>query len=284
MSGSYIDQYIGYIKKHVTQKPDVVADAERFSSLHSWFKHLSKTGTTFFVFLARGEQPRYDFSRSFSKDDQSKFHWHFARLDSCDTMPFPLDDNRELSGFPREVIMAFSRFTVSLRNTFGGNDGSIDAIRQVTDNWWRHFMSESTVSDRATPIKMDIRKATGRARKTIDDFEPRVRMAFANAVTLKGTLSEIKHIETANITKIMHRYKDFYCDLGIIEEVPVNAFDRGLADGTIGIDDVVKAFYTNGLVADEGRNLVRKCIGDEANNYLYLSPWDMTQTDTARLD
>lgn len=51
------------------------ADFERFSKLHSWYKHNNLFGTTFYVFQAKGEQARNGINSEIS--DLSGIHWHF---------------------------------------------------------------------------------------------------------------------------------------------------------------------------------------------------------------
>ena len=53
------------------------ADISRFSTLHSWYKHLgfAEGGTLYFIWPGRGQQLRYSFDPQVT--DASGFHWHF---------------------------------------------------------------------------------------------------------------------------------------------------------------------------------------------------------------
>ena len=64
-------------------------DIKRFSTLHSWYKHLSFNdgGVTFYIVPLKGEQERYSFDPCVS--DPHGIHWHFSRQ-----QPMPLLDER----------------------------------------------------------------------------------------------------------------------------------------------------------------------------------------------
>jgi hypothetical protein len=58
------------------QKMNMKYDLERFSKLHSWYKHLSSDGEDYYAFICDGYQERY----SFSPEEPNKLrdrHWFF---------------------------------------------------------------------------------------------------------------------------------------------------------------------------------------------------------------
>lgn len=78
------------VKRYVTYSRRALdKDIERFSTLHSWYKHLHFVdgGVTFYMVPLKGEQERYNFSPSIS--DPIGIHWHFWREN-----PLPLADKR----------------------------------------------------------------------------------------------------------------------------------------------------------------------------------------------
>lgn len=54
-------------------------DFRRFSTLHSYYKHLPPDGTRLYMLLKKGEEPRNHFHPSFTDDDGDphNLHWHF---------------------------------------------------------------------------------------------------------------------------------------------------------------------------------------------------------------
>ncbi|CAF0890038.1 unnamed protein product [Didymodactylos carnosus] len=53
------------------------ADVDRYSTLHSWYKHLTfdEFGTLCYILPRKGEQPRYSFDPRIR--DSNGIHWHF---------------------------------------------------------------------------------------------------------------------------------------------------------------------------------------------------------------
>jgi len=67
------------VKRNVRfSRRDLDKDIERYSTLHSWYKHLSYTddGDTFYLIPLKGEQPRYHFDERIK--DYNGIHWHFS--------------------------------------------------------------------------------------------------------------------------------------------------------------------------------------------------------------
>ncbi|CAF3596936.1 unnamed protein product [Rotaria sp. Silwood1] len=74
--GHLVKRWTSYSRKQLD------ADIERFSTLHSWYKHLAfkDGGTEFIIFPQKGEQPRNSIDPSIT--DTAGLHWFFLRI--CD--------------------------------------------------------------------------------------------------------------------------------------------------------------------------------------------------------
>jgi hypothetical protein len=66
-------------KRTEFSRKDLNADILRFSTLHSWYKHLSfdDGGSLFFIVPTQGQQPRYHFDPRIA--DSNGLHWTFLR-------------------------------------------------------------------------------------------------------------------------------------------------------------------------------------------------------------
>ncbi|CAF0872554.1 unnamed protein product [Didymodactylos carnosus] len=76
----YNDRFRKLVKCYVMHSRRTLdEDIERFSTLHSWYKHLHFVdgGVTFYMVPLKGEQERYNFSPCVS--DRIGIHWHFWR-------------------------------------------------------------------------------------------------------------------------------------------------------------------------------------------------------------
>ncbi|CAF1194697.1 unnamed protein product [Rotaria sp. Silwood1] len=74
----YNDRLRKLVKRHVIySRRELKKDITRFSTLHSWYKHLDymNDGTKFYLIPMKGEQARYSFDPRIS--DYSGIHWHF---------------------------------------------------------------------------------------------------------------------------------------------------------------------------------------------------------------
>jgi hypothetical protein len=78
-----VKRYVNYNRRALDN------DIKRFSTLHSWYKHLHfiDGGVTFYMVPLKGEQERYNFDPCVS--DPIGIHWHF-----CREKPMPLADKR----------------------------------------------------------------------------------------------------------------------------------------------------------------------------------------------
>ena len=64
----YLDMGLSLLKK----------DFLRFSSLHSWYKHIPLKGTTYYFYLNKGEQIRNILENNV--EDSEEIHWHFTSI------------------------------------------------------------------------------------------------------------------------------------------------------------------------------------------------------------
>ncbi|CAF1496088.1 unnamed protein product [Adineta ricciae] len=113
-----IKQYVNY------SRHDLDKDIVRFSTLHSWYKHLTYVngGTTFFLIACKGEQDQYSYSPWMCVYDS--IHWHFREE------PFTLTDKRieEISKkYPVKLTPSFHPFSVCVRSS---NCAALDFIQQ----------------------------------------------------------------------------------------------------------------------------------------------------------
>src|SRR5437867_4186698 len=95
-----LQDYASYIVKNNSKMPDPKKDAERFSNLHSWYKYLYNF-TIAYPLLLKGEEPRYDFDRWFSDDNQENFHWRFVLEHNLNTYYF----NENSRTIPEEILL-----------------------------------------------------------------------------------------------------------------------------------------------------------------------------------
>ncbi|CAF2534476.1 unnamed protein product [Rotaria sp. Silwood2] len=78
------------VKRYTTySRLELEKDINRFSTLHSWYKHLDyiADGEAFYIIPLIGEQPRYSFDPRIS--DYIGIHWHFWAQDTV-----PIADER----------------------------------------------------------------------------------------------------------------------------------------------------------------------------------------------
>ena len=108
--------------------PNAVKDAERFSKLHSWYKHLVEP-TSAYPILLKGEEPAYSWFPDFEDPNQENFHWRFILEYYLDT--YKMDLGEEYKCIPDEIQNFMKKFPIKLNNNFG--DGSIDHDHQIEE-------------------------------------------------------------------------------------------------------------------------------------------------------
>lgn len=278
--------YLTYVRNNVTEPPDAVADGERFSELHSWYKHLPAEGKLFYALLQRGEQPRYPFSKSFTSTDQTKFHWHFIKADACHRTAIELSDDLCVTSVPPEVVSFLSRYPLLFTDRLGTpGDNSCEEIKRVTDRMWEYITSPRAI-ERAEEFgfhsKTFHRAADEQnySRQEAAKLLQKLRSAWPNLVETRDQAELWKTFKATRLTSVdgpvcvMYKMESNYTDLGILDPKAVRAISDGIDSGLIGFLDIIDAYTQEGLMADHGRELVRKVIGDRADEYLYLSNLD----------
>lgn len=93
-------------------------DIERFSRLHSWFRHLSFQGKNFLMFPWKGEQPKNYFQPEV--EDHDNPHWWIWDAADIDEIP--------LSGKAKDLIM---RYPVTFNCFLRGTDKDTRGARYV---------------------------------------------------------------------------------------------------------------------------------------------------------
>ncbi|CAF3431170.1 unnamed protein product [Rotaria sp. Silwood2] len=173
-------------------------DIKRFSTLHSWYKHLDyvDNGKTFYMIPLKGEQPRYDFDPRIS--DRIGIHWHFWTQ-----YPVPIADKR--------IQKIVHNYPIKLNPSFHP-DGPVQG--PMTPGF-KDFAS------RHYPSQFDILKTKlfSRSCKTLfdmlqfytDDDQTQWQYIFENEPKrLQGTIlkaaeyiwKELQELEDVNILKI----------------------------------------------------------------------------------
>lgn len=99
-----------------------LVDADRFSRLHSWYKHLPQAGkgtATYYPILARGQEERYGFSPDVS--DWHGLHWRFVAEEELDIYRI-VGPGKKLVAIPKSVQIIARRHPIPLDNCFGQDD------------------------------------------------------------------------------------------------------------------------------------------------------------------
>ena len=115
------------VKRYVTySRRALVEDIDRFSTLHSWYKHLHyhDDGVPFYMVPLKGQQMRYHFDPQVS--DPVGIHWYFRQ-----GQPIPLIDKR---------IEEISRkYSVKLNPLFYGYGGNYHELLKTPDFLCRNY-------------------------------------------------------------------------------------------------------------------------------------------------
>lgn len=158
-----MEQYIKSIfdihSKDLKEAPNSFQDIERFSILHSWYKHLPslKQGKVqiYYTFLYYGEEPRYSQHPSYTivdyitgellnkdqkKQIQLQYHWWFIdqyglneqkELNQLQKIQV-LDDEQESNwlGLPLEMINIIEKYPIYLNNQFGQGEKELNIFQK----------------------------------------------------------------------------------------------------------------------------------------------------------
>lgn len=103
--------YAKHILKTVKKMPDPVRDAERFSQLHSWYKHLLEFEKMYPI-LMEGEEYRYDFDTSYEDKDQSNYHWRFILESNLNYYFLNLESVKKPKPIPEDIVEYMKKFPI----------------------------------------------------------------------------------------------------------------------------------------------------------------------------
>ena len=123
-------------KRTECSRKELIADVLRFSTLHSWYKHLSfvNGGDSYFIVPRQGEQPRYSFDTRVT--DSSGLHWWFIREGA---KKFILNEHVRaiITRYPFRLNPFFyhQEFKSSSRRCFYGGD-LIQMVRKLDFQTW----------------------------------------------------------------------------------------------------------------------------------------------------
>jgi hypothetical protein len=199
---NYNDRLRKLVKRYVNYNRRALdKDIERFSTLHSWYKHLSfiDGGVTFYMVPLKGEQERYNFDPRIS--DHIGIHWHFWREESM-----PLADKRieEISQkYPIKLNPSFHPCGSSVSGVLVGSGP--DFVRQYYPEQFQRFettlfhKSFTSVLEAWVLYKDDAKLLV----KYIEENEPkRLRNSIQQAA--RSIWKEIQALEDINILEIKY--------------------------------------------------------------------------------
>ncbi|CAF1199602.1 unnamed protein product [Rotaria sordida] len=207
-----VKHYVNY-DRHALDK-----DIERFSTLHSWYKHLGfvDSGTIFYMAPLKGEQERYNFSPCVS--DRHGIHWHFWREKTM-----PLVDKR--------IEQISQKYPIKLNPFFHPNGGGWNQLysSQGRDFLRQHYPSQFEVL--ATTIFQESYSHFYEALEFYTDDVARQMKAISESErkrlrkTIHGAAQriwkEIQALDDVNILEIQYTQKT----AGFVMLVTLNKFD-----------------------------------------------------------
>ena len=139
-----MEGYKNNIIANVPAMPDPVKDFKRFSTLHSWYKHLNSFNIAYPV-LMKGEEPRYSFDTSFSDSNQENYHWRFIVLDNLEAYGYILN-GQEANVIPKDVLEFMKKYPIYISNRLGNEESDeykfqITVCANVCKLFWDDLMS-----------------------------------------------------------------------------------------------------------------------------------------------
>jgi hypothetical protein len=120
MTSNNLGKYINFIKNNLKSMPSSKKDIERYSQLHSWYKHLGDL-TIAYPILMKGEEPYSNFKPHFSDVNQENFHWRIVFDYNLDEYPIYIDDVYHES-IPHDILHFMKQFPIYLDRDFGSYD------------------------------------------------------------------------------------------------------------------------------------------------------------------
>ena len=112
-----LNEYFEYIKNNVPNLPPVIDDIERFSGLHSWYKHLGEFQIAY-PLLLKGEEARYDFDTQYSDQNQSNFHWRFILSEFAENYGITIN-NQYYDHIPQPILQHMKKYPIYFNNDLG---------------------------------------------------------------------------------------------------------------------------------------------------------------------
>ena len=146
-----LNEYFKYIKNNVPILPPVMKDIERFSTLHSWYKHMGKFEIAY-PLLLKGEEPRYPFEPRYSDLNQSNFHWRFILSKFTKNYGITIN-NQHYEGIPQPILEHMKKYPIYFNNELGTGPSHLFQLK-TCENVCELFY-EDIVRDAVTQREMD---------------------------------------------------------------------------------------------------------------------------------
>jgi len=201
-----VKRYVNYNRRALDK------DIERFSTLHSWYKHLDfyDGGVTFYMVPLKGEQERYNFDPCIS--DYAGIHWHFWQK------TIPLADKRikEISQkYPIKLNPSFYPHQPTNKLLIGNGP---EFVRQYYPEQFQRF--EATIFYKSFTSIFEARELNMNEvkllMKYIEKNEPkRLRNIIEHAAY--SIWKEIQALEDINILEIRYAWETAGTDVGDIQ-------------------------------------------------------------------
>lgn len=137
-----LKKYADYVLSNNKEMPNPISDAERFSDLHSWYKHLGEF-TIAYPILLKGEEIRYSFDPDLTDDNQNKFHWRFVLEDNLNSYKMELGDNNYIN-IPEEIKDFMKKYPIYLDKEFNNSSEigkyQIKTCNYVAEMFWNELI------------------------------------------------------------------------------------------------------------------------------------------------
>lgn len=140
-----MEEYIDFVIENNMSMPEWKNDIERFSDLHSWYKHLGKFDIVY-PLLRCGEEPRNSFDPSFTDLNQNNFHWTLVLDYNIDNYAIKINDTDDYVDIPDDLKKFMKQFPIYLNNDFGPQENEINhffrvMIGEMCERYWNELIS-----------------------------------------------------------------------------------------------------------------------------------------------
>lgn len=135
MTTQNLKLYAKNVLEVVKEMPDPLPDAERFSTLHSWCKHLDNFNKMYPI-LMEGEEPRNGMHPSYTDKNKKNYHWRFILEDNINRYHF------NLKGFyskhiPNDIIDYMKKFPIYVSDEFYiDNKFQLTICKEMATEFW----------------------------------------------------------------------------------------------------------------------------------------------------